>query len=365
MRILILGNHEVVIYNFRKELILELISRGHEVTVSFPEGERTQYFKDIGCSFENLEVERHSTNPMHDLKLLADYVRLIKRINPDIVLTYTIKPNIWGGVASLLTRKPYIANITGLGTALERSGVTQQITKVLYRVAMTSVHRIFFQNRSNLEFFERSQIGRKRHRLLPGSGVNLKEFAPTAYPAVVDQAIRFLFIGRIKKEKGIEEYLEVASKITREFPTVEFGILGFFDGDYSAQIEECVSNGVITYYGNTQDVRPHILKSHAIVLPSYSEGMANVLLEAAAMSRPVIASDIPGCAETFRDNVSGISFQPQSSDALEKAVRKFLSLSHLEKENMGVEGTTWVSQKFSRQIVVDKYLREIESFRAA
>lgn len=358
MKILILGNHEVVIYNFRKELIQKLRELGYSVTLSFPEGKRVDYFRNLGCDFEPISIDRHSKNPFKDLALFFSYLGMIRRVNPDVVLTYTIKPNIWGGLAALILGKRYIANITGMGTALEKPGPFRIMTKALYRLSMVSVQRIFFQNESNLEFFSKANIGKRRYRQIPGSGVNLREFAYTPYPEQ-SSITRFLFIGRVKKEKGIDEYLAAAEHIMAERNDVEFGILGFFDGDYESIVLEKQRKGIVKYYGFIDDIRPLVEQSHAVVLPSYSEGMANVLLEAAAMGRPVVATRIPGCEATYKEDVTGFGCDVGSADSLRESLRSFLDLSHYERANFGRAGRKHVEEEFDRNIVISAYLAEL------
>ncbi len=361
MKILILANNDIGLYKFRKEL-LETLLIGNEVHISLPYGEFVDNMVDMGCVYHNVEFNRHGTNPIKELGQISYYKKLIKKILPDVVLTYTIKPNIYGGMACSALKVPYFCNITGLGTAIENPGIMQKISLFLYRFGLRKARKVFFQNQHNLDFMLEHKVVKSQYHLLPGSGVNLQNFLVAEYPKN-DDMINFLFIGRVMKDKGIDEFLETAKQIKSKYPHTQFDIVGAFDGDYEQVINEAVNDGYITYHGLQSDVKPFIKNAHCIVLPSYHEGMANVLLEAAASGRPVIATDVPGCRETFDEGISGFGCKAKSTESLIEAVEKFINIPYEQKEKMGIEGRKKVEKQFDRQIVIDTYLKEINNIK--
>lgn len=366
MRVLVLANNDMGLYKFRKELLDEMLHPGsyladrktepYEVYIASPFGEFIPEMEKMGCKFIHAPLERHGTNLFREVKLLFLYREIIKVVRPDVVLTYTIKPNLYGGITCRMAKVPYIMNITGLGTAMENGGMLQKILLGLYRMVLPKAACVFFQNESNMAFFQRRGLFKSRYRLIPGSGVNTERFGFVLYPQEADS---FLFIGRLMKAKGIEEFFSAAKRIKEKYPHALFEVVGGADEDYSEQLERLQSKGILQYRGAQRDVRPFIEKASAIVLPSYHEGMANVLLEASAMGRPVLASDIPGCRETFDEGVSGFGFAPKSAEALYEAMEKFLALPHEEKEAMGKAGRAKMEREFDRKIVVDAYMEEL------
>lgn len=355
-KVLILVNHDVVIYNFRRELVERLLSEGHEVIISSPYGERIDDLISMGCKYVEASFERHGTNPIQEIKLLNYYKKLMSSLTPDIVLTYTIKPNIYGGLAAKKYGIPYIANITGLGSAVENKGIMRQITMLLYKVVFSKVHTLYFQNKENMQFFIDSDIAVGKHKLLPGSGVNLEQFTVLEYPP--ESSVEFVFISRIMKEKGINQYLEAAKYITKKYPNTKFHVCGFCEEDYEGELHELQEHGILNYHGMVRDIREILKSTHCIVHPTYHEGMSNVLLESAASGRPILASDIPGCREIF-DVESGFGFKTKDTNSLIQAIEKFLKLSYEEKKEMGIAGRRKVEKEFDRQIVVNDYLKEI------
>lgn len=359
MKILILANNDVGLYKFRKELI-EALLKEHEVHISLPYGEFVDDMVELGCIYHNVEFDRHGTNPIKELGQISYYKKLLKSIKPNVVLTYTIKPNIYGGMACAAVKVPYFCNITGLGTAIENLGIMQKISLTLYRLGLKKARKVFFQNQQNLDFMLKHKVVKSNYHLLPGSGVNLNNFTLMDYPNEQTN-INFLFIGRVMKDKGIDEFLSMAKQIKSKYQCTSFDIIGMIDGDYEDTINTAVSEGYINYHGLQSDVKPFIQKAHCVVLPSYHEGMANVLLEAAASGRPVIASDIAGCRETFDEGISGFACRARSAESLTQAIEKFINVPYEQKEKMGIEGRKKVEQQFSRQIVIDTYLKEINN----
>lgn len=357
-RVLILANYDVGLYKFRKELIEELVKK-YEVYIALPDGEYIKEFKKMGCHFVETNVDRRGTNIISDINLLRFYKKTMKKILPDIVLSYTIKPNIYGGIIAKQLKIPYIANITGLGTALENDGWLKNILVKLYRYSLTDAKRVFFQNRRNMSYFEENKIAIDLHDLLPGSGVNIDDFKVLDYPN--GDEINFVFISRIMKDKGIDHYLEAAKYIKNKHDNVNFHICGFSEENYEDTLTELHSNGIIIYHGMINNIQKILENMHCIVHPSYHEGMSNVLLEAASSGRPIIASNIPGCKEIFDDGKTGFSFPKKNTKELIKTIERFIHLNNEERKQMGLDGRKKMEQEFDRQIVVEKYLKEIES----
>ena len=358
-KILILVNHDVVIYNFRKELVWSLLEQGYEVYLSSPKGERIALLQERGVNYIPTIVDRHGTSVVGDVKLFRQYVAMMRSIQPDMVLTYTIKPNIYGGMAARICRIPYLVNITGLGTALEHVGFLQKITTVLYKISMKKAKRIFFQNQENLDFFQKNHIGNAtQYSLLPGSGVNLEEFQVLPYPD--DDEIHFVFISRIMKEKGIEEYLKAAEVIKNKYPKVYFHICGFCEEAYQDRLKRFQDQGTIIYHGMVSDVRDVLKMMHCTIHPSfYPEGISNVLLESCASGRPIITTDRSGCREVVEASRNGYMIPTKDAEALILAIERFLGLAWEEKRQMGLRGREKVEKEFDRKIVVDAYLKEI------
>lgn len=357
-KILILANYDVGLYKFRKELIEELVKK-YEVYISLPNGDYTKELKNIGCDFIETNVDRRGTNIISDINLLRFYKKIMKKIQPDVVLSYTIKPNIYGGIIAKKLKIPYITNITGLGTALENDGLLKSILIRLYRYSLTDAKTVFFQNQRNMNFFKKNKIALDLHDSLPGSGVNIDEFKVLDFPN--SDKINFVFISRIMKDKGINEYIDAAKYIKSKYKNVNFHICGFSEEDYEDTLAELHNKRTIIYHGMIDNIQEVLIDTHCIIHPSYHEGMSNVLLEAASSGRPIIASDIPGCRETFDEGISGFSFQKKDTEGLINAIERFIQLDNESRKKMGLAGRRKMEREFDRQIVVDKYLKEIES----
>lgn len=360
MRILILTNYGMGLYKFRKELLEELIKNNHEVYISLPNDQFVSRLIKLGCKYINTYVDRRGTNPISDLKLLISYLKQIKNIKPDVVLTYTIKPNIYGGIACRITGTPYITNITGMGTSIENRGVIHKVALFLYKIGLKKSNCVFFQNLPNRQFFIDNKIVQEKTKLIPGSGVNLKQYKFVEYP-LNDKTIKFLYIGRIMKSKGIEELLEAAKKVKSKYPNVQFDIVGFCEENYTNLLIKCHKAGIINYHGQQDEVQSFIKESHAIILPSYHEGISNVLLESAATGRPVLASKVTGCLETFDEGLSGLGFNAKDVEDLVSTIINFIELPYEKKKKMGLAGRKKMEEEFDRNIVVKAYIDEINS----
>ncbi|MPM05878.1 N,N'-diacetylbacillosaminyl-diphospho-undecaprenol alpha-1,3-N-acetylgalactosaminyltransferase [bioreactor metagenome] len=364
-KIYLLVNHPVTLLYFRKELISALINTNYVIGILTPFDE---HFLDIGLLgvkvFET-PMNRRGTNPIQDFSTFFKYLNILRKEKPDIVLSYTIKPNVYGGLACRVLGVPQIANVTGLGDSVENPGLLQKLVKFLLKIAFRKTHLVFFQNKSNKDYYEQQSLMRSEQtQLLPGSGVNLKKHSYIKYPQD-DNTIRLAFVGRIIKDKGIAELLEAVAYVHANHPSVTCDILGPFEDDsFRYLIETYVSAGAGQYLGVSSDVHALLTTYHAVVLPSYHEGMSNVLLEAAATGRPVLTTRVPGCQEAFDEGISGFGFEPRSVDSLVEAIERFIALPHDQKATMGLAGSKKMEREFDRQIVVDAYMKEIENILA-
>ena len=358
-KVLILSNNLSGLYCFRKEVVLSIVDAGFETYLSIPDVDSNlvEYFKGIGCKIVGIAFNRRGMNPFADIKLMLSYRTLIQTLKPVAVLTYTIKPNIYGGMAARLCGVPQLANITGLGDAIENGGWMQKLTVALYKIGIGKAQRVFFQNNANRDFCLDLGIADEESILLPGSGVNLQYHTYQEYPE--DGVTKFLFIARLLKDKGTNEFFEMAQVIKARYPQVEFQILGAIDGNCQHQLNELVSKEIVVYLGTTTDVRPYLSKIHCTVMPSYHEGMSNVNLESAANGRPVITTNVPGCRETVDDGKTGILVAPRNTQSLIDGVEKFMALSYEQKRQMGIEGRIKVEKEFDRQIVVKEYIKAL------
>lgn len=358
MKILFLVNHDVVIYNFRLELVERLIEEGHQVIISSPYGERISDLVKLGCKYYPIEISRHGVNPFTDLRLYNTYLNLVRTVSPNIVFSYTIKPNIYGASACAALGVPYVVNITGLGSATEKRGIMQTLILLMYRFSLRKVKRVFCQNTEILAFFLKHSIAVDRLSLLPGSGVNLSHFSILPYPS--DTFTAFAFISRIMKDKGIDYYLRAAERIRERYPNTLFHVCGFCEERYEEKLKEYEKRGIIKYHGMVRDVREVLAQVHCTVHPTYyPEGISNVLLESAACGRPVITTDRSGCREVVEDGVTGFLVPVKDEERLYCAMERFVLSDPVIKRQMGLNGRLKVEQEFDRNIIVSAYLAEL------
>lgn len=359
MKILILANCISGLLSFRKEVVESFISQKHEVFISTPDKDQSEILTSMGARLFFIPIDRRGTSLHRDMVLMVKYIKLLKSIRPDVVLTYTIKPNIYGGLACRFLRIPQIANITGLGSAIMgNDGIFKKLLIQLYRLGLSRAKTIFFQNSKNQEFCISHKIADKdRAKLLPGSGVNLYKFSYMEYPS--DDGIRFLYIGRLMKDKGTDELLYVAKEVTQKYENVEFHIIGSFEENYNDIIENYMKKGMIFYHGHQNNVRSWIEKCSCIIHPSYHEGMSNVILEGSACGRPIITTDINGCKEAVDNGKSGFLAKPRNPEDLLAKVEKFLTISLDGRRNMGIAARAKMEATFDRNIVINAYNAKI------
>lgn len=358
-KILFLSNHFITLYSFRKELINKLLSDNCEVYVSMPKSEDNIYFKNLGCIIIETQIDRRGVNPIKDLSLLISYFRIIKDVKPDLIFSYTIKPNIYGAIAANILKVKQICNITGTGNTFLHRSLISRIVILLYKVSVKHSYKVYFQNTGDKDFFVINNMIKNNWELLPGSGVNLKEYALASYPS--DDCINFIFIGRVMQLKGIDEYLEAAKYIREHYDKTHFFIAGWNEEKrYIRYIKEYCEKGYVEYIGFQNDIKKWIKKCHCTILPSHGgEGIPNVLLESAAMGRVCIASNINGSKEVIDNGKSGYLFKVANQKDLIEKIECFLKLSHKEKYLMGLAGHRKVEKEFDREFVIQKYMREI------
>ena len=359
-RILVLANNDVGLYRFRKDLLAALLGAGHEVYISLPDGGFVSELVQLGCRFIDTPIERRGMNPIHDSKLFHQYRAILKEVKPDLVLTYTIKPNIYGGLACRMAHIPYAVNITGLGSAIENGGWLKKFVLALYKPALKGARVVFFENTGNRDALAATGVvPRGRDAVLNGAGVNLDDYPYQSYPQ--EGPVRFLFVGRVMHEKGVDELFAAAKRMKQEYGDgVEFHIVGSFEEGYKPLMDELEKAGVVKYHGYQSDMKRFYAMASCVMLPSYHEGMSNVLLEAAASGRPLITSDIPGCREAVEDGVSGYLCPARDADALYGAMQRVMELSVEQRSEMGCRGRERMEQQFSKTAVVTETIKHLE-----
>lgn len=362
-KILILANHYNTLRIFRRELLEEFRRLGHEILVSIPpcDKENEDILQGYGCRIiPTTEMERRGMNPVKDLALLKRYLQIISKERPDLVISYTIKPNIYGGFACRLKKIPFYANVTGLGSAFQPGRETiRSLVTFLYRHSLKKAQRVFFENEGNKNDLVRfGAVRESQCVVLPGAGVNLEAFAPAPYPDDTEE-VRFLFVGRIMQEKGVDELFAAIRQIKPHYPQAMFDFIGWYEDSYQDEVERMQADGLIRFHGFQPEVRPYIERCHCVVLPSWHEGMSNTLLEAAAMARPLITNRIHGCMEAVQENVSGFLCDKQNSDDLVKTIGRFVNLPFCDKQQMGSSARIYIANNFDKKDVVSKTISQI------
>ena len=357
--ILILSNHFITLYNFRKELIQKLIDEEHEVFISITKSEENKFFSDMGCNIIETNVDRRGINPIKDAKLILDYIKIMKSIKPDIIFSYTIKPNIYGSIASNITKYKQVSNITGTGGTFLKKSILSWIAKILYKISIKKSYKVFFQNSGDKDFFVENKMVKDNYEMLPGSGVNLEKYKLCEFPS--GDEINFIFIGRVMEIKGIDEYLGAAKQIKQKYRNVNFYVAGFIEEEkYESIIEEYNSRGIIKYIGFQKDIKSWIEKCHCTVLPSHGgEGVPNVLLESSAIGRVCIASNINGSRDVIDNGKTGYLFETKNSKDLVEKIENVLNLDYKSQIEMGINGRLKIEKVFDRNIIICEYLNKI------
>lgn len=358
-RIVILANQSGGLYDFRKDLMIALQEKA-EVYAVVPHNDRWDELQALADRVIELPIDRRGMNPARDAKLLGQYRAILKRLRPDLVLTYTIKPNIYGGLACRELHIPYAVNITGLGSAIENGGWLKRFVLTLYKPVLAGAKVVFFENAGNRDTLAAAGVvPQGRDVVLNGAGVNLEDYPSQPYP--LEGTVRFLFVGRVMHEKGVDELFSAARRLKRAYGDgVEFHVVGSFEEGYKPLMDELEQTGVVKYHGYQSDMKHFYAMAGCVVLPSYHEGMSNVLLEAAASGRPLITSDIPGCREAVEPGVSGYLCPARDADALYAAMRRFLELPPAQRAAMGCRGRERMERQFGKTAVVAETIKHLE-----
>lgn len=348
-KILILTNHSYMLYRFRRELIEELM-KNYEVVLCMPFAGHHDDFMNMGLRCIETKMERRGINPFHDFALMKLYKEILKNEAPDLVITYSIKPNIYGGLMCQKLKIPFFANVQGLGTAFQKAGLAQFVT-LLYKRAFKGVNAVFFENQVNAdEFVNRKIISAEKEIVLNGAGVNLKEYEYKSYPC--NKPPHFLYLGRIMKEKGMDELFAAAEKLCDDGFEFVLDLVGFFEDEYKEKVEQLESRGIVKFHGFQEEPRPYYAAADCVVMPSYHEGMSNVNLEASATGRPVITTDIPGCREAIDDETTGWLCRVKDVDSLCEKMKAFLNMNITDREIMGKSARKKMEAEFDKIAVV-------------
>ena len=380
VKVLIALNSAWNLLNFRSGLIKALLADGHQVVLAAPADEHVPTLLALGARFVDVQMNTHGINPLIELGLFWRFVRLLKRERPDVLLAYTAKPNIYGALAARWVGVPVVNNIAGLGSVFIQGGWLVGVLEGLYGLALVRSQRVFFQNPDDLQLFlDRRLVVHQQTALLPGSGVDLQKFSPVPLPCLqytgpqtIVNPCRFvfLFVARMLKDKGVEEYVQAARELKARHPKVECAMLGFVDEDNptaisAGQLQAWVDEGVVSYWGTSEDVREQLAQADCVVLPSYREGTPRILLEAAAMARPLVATDVPGCREVVKHGINGLLCAPRDAESLEQQMSYILAMPSSVLLQMGKAGRQLVRTNFDEKIVIDRYRDALASLYVA
>lgn len=366
-KILFFANDYKTIANFRMELVERLLQLGHRLTLSLPSDERDHVFSEMGCEVIFAPITRHGMNPLAELKLIRTYKKQIKQAAPDCVLTFTVKPNIYASIAAAAKKVPYINNITGLGSVMQSESFLKKVMLRLQKYAYRKSSCVFFQNEGNLNYFKQRGIVGGQARLLPGSGVSLKKHTFSEYPSE-QETMDIAIVSRLRRDKGYDEFFSMMETLLPRYPKLRFHMIGWIEEEeYRAKLAQYENHPRVIYHGELTQEQVHevLQRCHCLCHPSYHEGMANVLMEAAAAGRPTLASDIPGCREVIDDGVTGFTFRAEDASALTEAVERFLALDEETHRQMGRKAREKMEREFDREIVIQKYLEQIEAATAS
>lgn len=366
MRIAIVLNTSWNIYNFRFGLVKALLAEGHEVVAIAPEDKYSASLVELGCEFYPVKMQNKGSNPFKDLGYMWQLYRIYRKSKPDVVLQFTIKPNIYGTLAAFPLRKLIINNVCGLGTVFLHDNFTAKIARSLYRLSFLLPNRVFFQNEDDLHLFvEKKLIKEHITALLPGSGVPLEKFQPSPFQR--NEQFTFLMVSRLLYDKGVCEYIDAIRLLRKEGKQATFQILGAIEPDANLGVPEAdvaawVKEGLIEYLGTTDNVAQYIKNADCVVLPSYREGTPRSLLEAASMAKPLVATNIAGCRQTIDEKINGFLCEVKDAPSLAEALQKMLELSPEALKLMGQASREKMEREFDEKIVIDKYLRIIRSY---
>jgi glycosyltransferase involved in cell wall biosynthesis len=366
--VVIAANTSWNLINFRGNIIAALLKGGFHVVAIAPEDASTDQLKRMGAEFHALEFRSSAISPPRDAWLFLRYFTLLRTIRPVAFLGFTIKPNIYGSLAARLLGIPAINNVSGLGTAFIQQGLITRIATTLYRQAFRQSATVFFQNDEDRALFVAARIvDAERTRLLPGSGIDLERFKPVpqAEGLTTQRPFVFILIARLLWDKGAQEYVDAARIVKRQHPAACFQILGSSDVDNRTAVPRAIlgrwmSEGLVEHLGAAEDVRPYIAAADCVVLPSYREGLPRSLLEASAMARPIVATDVPGVRDVVKDKVTGLLCAPRNAESLAAAMMTMIEMPSEARTRMGRAGHAKVEREFGISLVTNHYLDAVE-----
>lgn len=370
MKVMIVLNTAWNLVNFRAGLIRALVAQGYEVVAVAPNDEYAPRLAELGCQFVALPMDNKGTHLGRDLWLFFRFIHLLRRERPDVLLGYTIKPNVYGSLAAHLLGIPVVNNIAGLGTVFIRDNWLTKLVRILYKLALSRSRHVFFQNNDDMRLFvDNGLVASHKVSRLPGSGIDLDVFSYTPLHTPEDAPLCFLLVARLLWDKGVGEYVEAARMVRQKYPTTRFQILGFLDvknptAVTRAQMDDWVNQGVVEYLGVSDDVKPYLIAADCVVLPSYREGVPRSLLEAAAIGRPVITTNAIGCRDVVDDGVNGLLCQVADAPDLADKIVHFIEMTTNERTQMGYAGRKKMQLEFDEKMVIGQYSRTISNILA-
>ncbi|MDC0056689.1 glycosyltransferase family 4 protein [Alphaproteobacteria bacterium] len=360
-KIVLSSNSGWNLYNFRLGLIKSFLNNNFQVILITPKDQYTKKLEELGCKCYEISIDRKGTSIIKDLSILFRYLKLLKIIKPNFYLSFTAKPNIYGSIIANILKVKIINNVSGLGTGFIKKNWITFLLIILYYFSFRGSERIFFQNETDLNYFLKLKIVKRNNAdILPGSGVDFNKFN-YSLDECNEEVKTFLFFGRMLFDKGIRELVDAATEIKQDYPLIKFIFIGDIDKFNKTaitknEIDDWVKKEIIEYHGFQHDVRLFIKKCDCVIIPSYREGMSKSLIESAAMGRPIITTDVPGCRELVVPGKNGFLCKPFSSRDIKKNIIKFIRLNKYERQKFCINSYNLVKKKFDEKIIIDKYL---------
>ncbi len=368
-RIVLVANTSWSMMKFRLGVMKMLVEKGYDVVIIAPRDKHSEDFKALGCHYIELSMDNKGSNIFKDLRMVYKLQKAYKKLSPDLIFHYTIKPNIYGSLAAKIAKKKSIAVITGLGYTFIHDTITAKIAKFLYKVSLKYANQVWFINiEDKNKFLLAELVPEEMMDLLPSEGINVETFSPIKVKRK-DNIFRFILVARLLWDKGVGEYVKAAKILTKKYENVEFQLLGFIDAQNpkaisQAQVDAWVENGYVNYLGPTDDVKPFIAAADCMVLPSYREGVSMILMEAASMQKPIIATNVPGCRDLVNNGVSGYVCRMKDYSDLVEKMETMLHLDEKRRKKMGKEGRKLMLEEYNENLVTQKYEHAIMALTA-
>lgn len=364
-KIAVIENGLFSTYTMREGLMQRLLKEGYDVSILTHTNSFVSQVEKTGLHVIN--IGSGNLNPWKVLKYIFNLYSALKKIQPDVCLTFSIRPAIWGNFITQYLNIPTITNITGVGPLFTSKNLAYRIARSIYRHALQKTRKVFFQNFDDMNLFlQKKFVTKEIAERVPGSGVDYQKFSPITNVKTNEENFIFLFIGRLIKDKGIFEFVEAARMIRKKFPNIIFNVIGPFwhqnlksNTITKSDLQNWIVEGIIDYQGEKKDIRKFIAESDCIVLPSYREGTSNILLEAASMEKPIITTNTTGCKETVDDQVTGFLCKVKDVQDLADKMEKMYLLSEEDRKTMGRKGRQKIIKEFDKQIVINAYLKAI------